>query len=291
MAYCVMCGVKLSDGAETCPLCSTRVVLPPGVEEGRSQPLFAQPLEIEVTAAITKRRKGIIELVISLFVVGEVAVALSLWLSGLARYSYIPLLSIAAVAFYLVIALRSVLTYRRQATIFLIASALYLIGLDAADLHLSWSLIAAPPLALVWLVGVYSFSRPPLFRFLFLLIGTTGIYLAHLNRLIVGSLTWFWPVAMPAMGSVIILTALFAVFLSRRTRPPSLVEMVFSALTIIFLGLTVLDLMLSKYTLGFFKLRWSESLLYAALIILIFLIALSCSRRLRRYFTSRGHQA
>ncbi|NMA22351.1 MAG: hypothetical protein GX938_02435 [Spirochaetales bacterium] len=291
MAYCVMCGVKLSDGAETCPLCNTRVVLPPGIEEKHSQPLFAQPLEIEVTTAITKRRKGIIELVISLFVVGEVAVALSLWLSGLARYSYIPLLSIAAVAFYLVIALRSVLTYRRQATIFLIASALYLIGLDAADLHLSWSLIAAPPLALVWLVGVYSFSRPPLLRFLFLLIGTTGIYLAHLNRLIVGSLTWFWPVAMPAMGSDIILTALFAVFLSRRTRPPSLVEMVFSALTIIFLGLTVLDLMLSKYTLGFFKLRWSESLLYAALIILIFLIALSCSRRLRRYFTSRGHQA
>ncbi|MGH0052175.1 MAG: zinc-ribbon domain-containing protein, partial [Sphaerochaetaceae bacterium] len=95
MAYCVRCGVKLSDGTKACPLCGTKVQLPPDIKEVPSEPLFAQKLPPEGTQGISKTRKGLVELIGALFVVSEITVALSLLFSGALKFAFIPLFCIA----------------------------------------------------------------------------------------------------------------------------------------------------------------------------------------------------
>lgn len=53
--YCVRCGVKLQDGAKSCPLCATPVMLPDALPEQRSYPetLPQQHCESRRAAAIT----------------------------------------------------------------------------------------------------------------------------------------------------------------------------------------------------------------------------------------------
>lgn len=292
MAYCVICGVKLEEGSKRCPLCNTEVHLPQGVEEQPSEPLFAQPLPPAGMGGITKTRKGVIELILSLFVVSELTVALSMILSGNLAYSFIPLFSIAMATLSLILAFSNKPTFSRQASIQLLLIALYLLGIDAVDLSLSWSLVASPALGLLWMYSIFPtharMSKAPR-RSAVLVVCATLAYLAIVNVVFSGSLTWFLPVALPSLLVLVLLCTLFLFWFSkRRNKTIPLADIVLGTLVVLFLSATVFDLVLSKYQRGIFILRWSDSLLLSGLIIFLFLVSVSVSRRVRRYFTSHN---
>lgn len=287
MAYCVQCGVKLADGAAACPLCNTPVLLPPTVVERKGEPLFAKKLDGPRSSGITKVRKGILELTLSLAVVALIAVGLSLTLSGLGRYSFIPIFSIVMVEATLVASLLAKPSYVRLSSIVLIGAGIYLVGLDLADLTLSWSLIASSALPLLWLFAVAPATKMKKWRIVTLSLIAVLLYLLIINITIDGALTWFLPVALPTMLLFGFLATIFALFLIKRkgTIIP-ISDVVLATLVVIFVAISGFDFFLTHYQRGFFALRWSKSLLWAALVALLFLLALSCSRRIRRYFTS-----
>lgn len=287
MAYCVQCGVKLADGAASCPLCNTVVLLPPGIEESSASPLFAQKLGKEQERGVTKWRKGIIELTAALAVVSIIALGLSLGLSGLGRYSYIPILSVAALAVTLIALVLAKPTYTHQATVLLACSAFFLLALDWSDRSLFWSLIAAPAHLVAWVVAVGPWTGIGVRKAASLGIATVLSFLMVINVVVTGSLTWFVPVALPTMVCALILTALFVLFfVKRKSRLINVVDVVMATLVILFGSIASFDLFLTHYQRGLWTLRWSLSLVYSATVILLFLLAITCSRRLRRYFTT-----
>jgi hypothetical protein len=286
MAYCIRCGVKLAEGSAACPLCKTEVILPPTMEEGPLSPLFSRPLGQGVRYSTTKLRKGIIEVLIALCVIAEVTVTLSLLSSGQLHSLWIPLFSIAAGTLYAVLALKMRGTYATQASLALAAAAIIVLGLDGSDLTLSWSLIVVPALAVGWIVGVLP-----------ALIGVRALIPIALALLaypytIGGASLWFVPIVVPVWTALVVTTAFLVLLIYlRHGRRMPLADVVLAALGSVLLSLTVLDLMLTRYVSGVLTLRWSLPLLIAAVLILLFLLAVSLSRRLRRYFTSVNHHS
>ncbi len=292
MAYCIRCGVKLEEGSKACPLCNTPVHLPPGMEEKKLQPLFAQALPPRGTGGVNKTRKGVIELIISLFVISELTVFLSMWLSGNGNQSFIPLFSIAMASLSLILAFSAKPVYTVQATIQSILAAVFLFGLDAADMRIFWSLIAGPAIAVGWLYFVYPFTRKALQKpkttVLVCLLGTL-MYLALINLVLEHSLTWFVPVTLPVAAVLLLLILLFSLWITKRkNKRVPLADVVLATLVVLFGTMTSLDLFLSGYQLGTFTLRWSTGLLSASLVITLFLFSVSVSRRVRRFFTSHN---
>lgn len=292
MAYCIRCGVKLEEGSKACPLCKTPVQLPPGMEERKQQPLFAQNLPSRGLGGVNKTRKGIIELIISLFVISELTVFLSMWLSGNGNQSFIPLFSIAMAALSLILAFSAKPTYTMQASIQCVLVAVYLVGLDASDLRLFWSLIASPALGVAWLYFVYPFTRRAVQKTKkaagICLLGSLA-YLALINLVLEQGLTWFVPVTLPVIATLLLLLSLFSLwFTNRKNKRVPLADVVLATLVVLFGTMTSLDFFLSGYQLGVFTLRWSTGLLGTAVVVLLFLISVSVSRRVRRFFTSHN---
>lgn len=295
MAYCIRCGVKLAEGSKACPLCQTPVQLSPDMEEGKAQPLFAQNLPPRGMGGVNKTRKGVIELIISLFVISELTVFLSMWLSGNGSQSFIPVFSIAMASLSLILAFSVKSSYTVQATIQCILISIFLFGLDAADLSLFWSLIASPAIGVCWLFFVYPFTRKaiakPKTAAVICLLGSL-VYLACINLVVNHSLTWFVPVTLPVIATLLALVALFAVwFTKRKNKRIPLADIVLATLVIVFVTIASLDYFLTGYQLGAFGLRWSTSLLSASMVILLFLISVSVSRRVRRFFTSHNRHS
>ena len=291
MAYCIQCGVKLEDRARQCPLCQTPVMLPPHMERGESEPLFPQPLPEEGTGGINKTSKGIIELILSLLVVSEITIALTMWYSGNMAHSFIPLFSTAMAALVIAMALVARHTYVAQSSTHIVLVSLYLLGLDATNRHLSWSLIAVGALVLLWIFAVFTTTGKakahPVWTALLLVISPLG-YVALVNVVIAGSLTWFVPVALPTACVFFLGVGLFSLlFLTRnKTRIP-LADIIFFSLIVVFLTFTALDLFMTHYRQVIWRLNWSLSLFSAAIVLMILLGSVSASRRLRRYFTSQ----
>lgn len=295
MAYCIRCGVKLEEGSKACPLCKTTVQLPQGMEEGKSQPLFAQNLPPRGMDGVNKTRKGMIELISSLFIISELTVFLSMWLSGSGNKSFIPLFCIAMASLSLVLAFSAKPVYTVQATIQSVLVASFLFGLDAADFNLSWSLIASPAIAVGWLLFVYPFTRKavqnPKRSLVVGLLGSLA-YLALINLVIEHKLTWFVPVTLPVIATLLALAAVFALWFSKRkNKRIPLADVVLATLVVLFITMVSLDFFLAGYQTGSFSLRWSAGLLGASLVILLFLISVSVSRRVRRYFTSHNQHS
>ncbi|MFA6682030.1 MAG: RING finger protein [Sphaerochaeta sp.] len=295
MAYCVKCGVKLEEGARECPLCQTPVILPPGLEEGSSDPLFPQPLPSQGTEGITKTSKGIIELILSLFVVSEITIALTMWFSGNFEHSFIPLFSTAFGALVIAMALVAKHTYVAQATTHIVLVSLYLLGLDAYDGKLCWSLISVGALALVWGFAVFlttKKARTHLGWTSVLLMGSLLGYVAMINILAVGSLTWFVPVALPTACVLFLGVGLFfLLFLTRKKTRLPLADLVFFNLIVLFYTFTALDVFMTHYRQGIWTLNWSISLFSAAIVLMLLLMGTTLSRRLRRYFTSQNRHS
>ncbi|HKL59468.1 MAG TPA: RING finger protein [Sphaerochaeta sp.] len=295
MAYCVQCGVKLEEGARECPLCQTPVILPPGLEMGKAEPLFPQPLPPKGSAGISKTSKGIIELILSLLVVSEITIALTMWFSGNFEHSFIPLFSTAMAALVIAMALVAKHTYVGQATTHIVLVSLYLLGLDATNNHLCWSLIAVGALVLLWVFAVFTTTRVarehPRWTAL-LLMGSSLGYIALINHIIAGSLTWFAPVALPTSCVLFLGVGLFfLLFLTRKKTRIPLADIIFFNLIVLFLTFTALDIFMTHYRQDIWKLSWSVSLFSAALVLMILLVGVSVSRRLRRYFTSQNRHS
>jgi hypothetical protein len=295
MAYCVNCGVKLEERARECPLCQTPVILPPGLERGESEPLFPQSLPPKGSEGINKTSKGIIELILSLLVVSEITIALTMWFSGNIEHSFIPLFSTAMAALVIAMALVAKHTYVAQATTHIVLVAIYLVGLDSVNDHLYWSFLVVGALALLWVFAVYTTTSMakthPGSTALLLMAALLG-YLALVNSMVAGELTWFVPVALPTACVLFLGVSLFfLLFLTRnKTRLP-LADLVFFNLIVLFLTFTALDLFMTHYRQGVWMLNWSVSLLSAAIVLMILLGGVSASRRLRRYFTSQNRHS
>ncbi len=292
MAYCVQCGVKLEERARECPLCQTPVILPPGLSFGDSEPLFPHPLPPKGSEGITKTSKGIIELILALLVVSEITIALTMWFSGNMEHSFIPLFSTAMAALVIAMALVAKHTYFAQATTHIVLVSLYLLGLDAANSRIRWSLIAVGALALIWVFAVFTTTKKAKAHLGWtatLLMASLVGYVAMINCVVTGALTWFVPVALPTACVLFLGVGLFfLLFLTRnKTRLP-LADLVFFNLIVLFLTFTALDIFMSHYRQGIWKLNWSLSLFSAALVLMILLVGVSASRRLRRYFTSQN---
>ncbi len=122
---------------------------------------------------------------------------------------------------------------------------------------------------------------------LLLVISPLG-YVALVNVVIAGSLTWFVPVALPTACVFFLGVGLFfLLFLTRtKTRIP-LADIIFFSLIVVFLTFTALDLFMTHYRQVIWRLNWSLSLFSAAIVLMILLGSVSASRRLRRYFTSQ----
>lgn len=292
MAYCVRCGVKLSEGLKSCPLCDTKVMLPEGMTEQTSTPLFSQSLPVQGSKGLSKTKKGFIELILSLFFISEVSVFLSMWLSGAIEHSFVPLFSIAMATLCLIFVVLGHQSYPKQASIQALLVMVYLIGLDLQNAVLSWSLIAVPSIALYLALLVLPFS-PWAKRFLkstvVIMILSLFLYLLLLNVVIAGSLTWFFPVAFFQVLIMCSFTALLLVWLSRRkNKKIPIADVVFGSLFVLFMSAVAFDILLAHYQSGSFAIHWSRSLLAASVVIFLFLTGVSLSRRLRRFFTSHN---
>ncbi len=293
MAYCVRCGVKLEDGATQCPLCGTPVQLPASLQEKPAAPLFSKPLPAEGQGGVSKTRKGMVELIVVLFIISEITVALSFWFSGTIRHSFIPLFSIAFASCSLLAIVLAKPSFATHASRQSLVVGIYLIGLDFSDGSLSWSLIASGALLLAWILAVFPFIRFAKSHTLekYLLASAVGVlcYPLLVNWMTGGKLTWYWPVALPSAVALLGSTLLLLVWLAKRKSPIiPIADVVLGALAVLFFSITAFDLFLTRYLFGFWMLSWSASFLIASLLLLSFLISVSFSPRLRRFFTSHN---
>lgn len=292
MAYCVRCGVKLASGAKTCPLCGTEVLLPPGMEDPTREPLFAKKLPPEGTRGITKARKGLVELIVALFVASEITVGLTLFFSGALAYAFIPLFSIAMAALSLVSIVLAKPHYVNHASWQSLIAAILLLGLDGYDLTWDWSLVAAGGIAMFWMYGVFPWTRSAKKHVkgsTALCVLATLFYIALINVVVSGSFTWFLPVAIPTLLALLVGFSLFLFwFANRKGNRIPIADIVLGSMVVLFIASAVFDGALTRYQTGAVHLRWASSLLVSAIIILLFMVAVSLSLRLRRYFTSHN---
>jgi hypothetical protein len=114
-------------------------------------------------------------------------------------------------------------------------------------------------------------------------------YLALINLVVSGALTWFLPVAVPTLLALLLGALLFFLWFSNRkgNRIP-IADIVLGSMVVLFSSSAVFDGSLARYQTGAISLRWASSLLVTALVILLFMVAVSLSLRLRRYFTSHN---
>lgn len=295
MAYCIKCGVKLENGAEECPLCHTKVNLPCDIHEQKEEPLFPVPMPQKGTGGFNKTSKGIVELILSLLIISEITVALTMWFSGNFSHGFIPLFSIMMAALILIMAFVAKHTYFVQASVHMGLAAVFLLGIDLYDRSATWSLIATGGLCLLWVLAVFPASKTAHAHPIATAVKMGTVYLLYIvliNLVVKGNLTWFLPVALPTSAVLFCGVALFFVlYLTRkRTRIP-LADLVFFCLIVLFFTFTALDLFLTHYWYGYWALRWSISLFSAAIILSILLSGVTVSRRLRRFFTSQNRHA
>ncbi|WP_320127893.1 RING finger protein [uncultured Sphaerochaeta sp.] len=292
MAYCIQCGVKLEDGAKKCPLCHTEVVLPTSMTEQKKDPLFPEPMPAKGSSGLKKTSKGVVELTLALLFISELTVFFSMWFSGNIAYSFIPLFCLFMAAVIIIIAFSAKHTFAIQVSFHSLAVSVLLLGLDGSDWSLSWSLVTVGAIFLTWIILVLP-TMPKLAKHPVLLgcisLVASLVYVAFINIFGSGALTWFFPVAIPA--SLVLLLGLglmYVRFFRKNTTRLPLADLVFFILAVISLTMSALDLFSTHYLLGIWGLRWSVSLLVAAILLVIFLTAVTMSRRIRRYFTSQN---
>ncbi|AEV30692.1 hypothetical protein SpiGrapes_2942 [Sphaerochaeta pleomorpha str. Grapes] len=292
MAYCIQCGVKLEDGAKQCPLCHTEVVLPPSMSEQKKEPLFPQPMPPQGTGGFNKTIKGIVELIVALLLVSEFTIFFSMLFSGNLAYSFVPLFCPFMAAVIIAIALAAKHTYPMQVSLHSLAVIVLLLGLDASDWTLSWSLVCVGAILVFWIVAVLptirNAAKKPWLLAIFSIASALG-YVAFLNWMAKGTLTWFLPVAIPtALVFLVGFNLMWLRFFKKTRLRTPLADVIFFSIIVLFLTISATDLFSTHYLLGVWKLRWSVSLLSAAIILSVFLAAVSLSRRVRRYFTSQN---
>jgi hypothetical protein len=295
MAYCVQCGVKLEEGAKECPLCHTKVLLPPSVQETKKDPLFPKPMPEKGSGGFNKTSKGVIELTLVLLLVSEGTIFFSMWFTGNLALSFVPMFCPLMAVILFLLAFVAKHSYVMQGTVQSVGVSVLLLGLDGSDWVLYWSLIAVGAILLFWILAVLpSILNKGKKRIVSVVLSILSIfgYLAFLNWLIKGSLTWFFPVAFPTVSVFLAGLGLMCLrfFGKNKVRLP-LADLIFFSLIVIFLTISAADLFSTRYLLGFLALRWSVSMLAAAVILTLFLLAVSFSRRVRRYFTSQNRHS
>jgi hypothetical protein len=265
------------------------------MSEQKQEPLFPQPMPQEGSGGFNKTIKGIVELIIALLLVSEFTIFFSMMFSGNLAYSFIPLFAPFMAAVIITIALAAKHTYPMQVSLHSLAVIILLFGLDASDWILSWSFVVVGAILVFWVVAVLpaigkAAKRPKLLAVFSVLVAL--IYVAFLNWIVKGTLTWFFPVAIPSAVVFLIGFSLMCLrfFKKNRARIP-LADVIFFALIVLFLTISAVDLFSTQYLFGVWRLRWSISLLSAAVILSLFLTAVSLSRRARRYFTSQNRHS
>lgn len=244
------------------------------------------------TGGFNKTIKGIVELIVALLLVSEFTIFFSMLFSGNLAYSFVPLFCPFMAAVIIAIALAAKHTYPMQVSLHSLAVIVLLLGLDASDWTLSWSLVCVGAILVFWIVAVLptirNAAKKPWLLAIFSIASALG-YVAFLNWMAKGTLTWFLPVAIPtALVFLVGFNLMWLRFFKKTRLRTPLADVIFFSIIVLFLTISATDLFSTHYLLGVWKLRWSVSLLSAAIILSVFLAAVSLSRRVRRYFTSQN---
>ena len=290
MAYCVECGVKLEEGATSCPLCHRKVHAPKEIIGISKNSLFDSIDENErvfPSLKYDKRRKGLIEL--SLTFVG-VAIVTLLITSFVLDGAFSPWFAIACTVLgsgYLFILLFSKLTYMRIATLFSIHTIITLFTIDVFNASLGWSLFAMNGVALFYLIGVFPFNNKIKSPIKKIGIVSAGILVSlFLFDFASGnSLTWFFPIALPTF---LVTLACFAFLVLRYVYGnPSLSDIVLSIILNVSLGTVAGNFFSLRMIHSPHLLTWSVSVLIVSIILALFLLLNATIRKVRFYFTNK----
>lgn len=294
MPYCVRCGVELPPDAVKCPLCATPVVLPPvggDVQNhggGGWNELFPSEAPVSKTHGLDKRRKGALELLFGITLITEVVLAVSLLPSSVGWF--IPMLSVLFGALCVVVPLVLPVSYRWFSTGWLALSALFLGTLGISSNGCYWSAVACASIVLGWLCFVFPFFLPRKRRWASVIVQLAAVlsFLYMLDFLGDGRLSWFLPVAVPVVGVFFVSAGILVLRmrLSRHVDFP-LADLLLSVCCIACVTVGAGDVSATRYLTGRWGVGWSGTLWVSAGVLIVFLLLVGCSRRIRRYFTSQ----
>lgn len=294
MPYCVQCGVELPPDAMKCPLCATPVVLLSTGGDvqnhggGGWAELFPSDALVFKARGLDKRRKGALELLFGITLITEVILAVSLFPSPVGWF--IPMLSVLFGALCVVVPLVLPVSYRWFSTGWLALSALFLgiLGISLNGYH--WSAIACASIVLGWLCFVFPFFLPCKRRWVSAIVQFVAIlsFLYLIDFLGDEKLSWFLPVAVPVVGvfSVSVGVLVLRMRLSRHANFP-LADLLLSVCCIACVTVGTGDVSATRYLTGRWGVGWSGTLWVSAVVLVVFLLLVGCSRRIRRYFTSQ----
>lgn len=286
MAYCVKCGVKLPDGAKSCPLCNTRVVLGEDMVEVPEKPLFKPDDGTSREKGLDRPRKAMLEIALIITFVSEVVLAFSL-LPG--PGAFLPMLCVlyGAVVFLIpVLAERP--TYPVIATGEMIATGvlLVLIELFLTD-EVVWSLVCLASFALVWMVSVMPFLLKKRLWLLILLevIGVAGFMLAL--DAIFPPLNWVLTLGLPTQGFLLVLSLILLGRVKwKKLTQAALLDYVLAALAIICMTIGFGDWAACSFS----GITWSRPLWISGILLFLIEILISATRKIRNFFNTRNGQ-
>lgn len=200
--YCVKCGVRLREGAEECPLCSTPVWNPDGTEGGRTYPDTLPPKYEESNFGI------LFILTMLCAVTAAVCLAICLKLYGEVRWGgYVAL----GVALFYVIAILPAWFRHPRGEVFVpvdhVAAALYVLYICAKTgghwfMSFAFPVIAASCLlstAMICLLKYVKRERPFIFGGFFILLGAFTVLVEFFEHISFGTQMFLWSV-FPLVG-------------------------------------------------------------------------------------------
>lgn len=298
MPYCVRCGVELPPDAATCPLCDTPVILPPEVEVSASagtcrtispeRPLFPYAEPSLKAHGLDKKRKGALELLLGSTIVAEVVLAFSLVPAPVGWF--IPMVSVLFGAACVAVSLVLPFSYRWLATGWLILATVFIGILGGVLGGLFWPIVTCASLILFWICFVFPFFLSAKRRWISAVTQLISIlgFLLLVDFLGDGRISWFYPVAFPIAGVFAVSMGILGLrmkFSNHENFP--LADLVLSVCCIICMTVGAGDVFAFRYLTGQWAISWSKSLWVAVATIMVFLLLVSFSRRIRRYFNSQ----
>ncbi|MFA5513432.1 MAG: DUF6320 domain-containing protein [Sphaerochaetaceae bacterium] len=288
MAYCVKCGVKLSEGTTSCPLCQTAVNAPNDVIGEKSFELFGGNTEINRLnyPLFDKHRKGIIELVVTFTVIGVI----TLLITHFALSSFNAIIPIAIVLLgstYLLVGLYIKITYVKLASWYLLITVLLLFVIDLIDLKISWSLYSNSSILLYWVVFVLPWIFKKAKRTIAYMISAFAIllYFPFIDYLTNGSFYWSLSIGIPTY--IVVLVCFLLLLLRIRFGNPTITDGVLSLIAISSIGVVAGDFFHLRSIGSKEGISWSLAVAIVAFSILLFLILKMALRQIRHYFHNR----
>lgn len=289
MAYCVKCGVKLEDGAKSCPLCDTKVILPNTMEEKPEKPLFKKDEVENSEKGLSKGKKGILEVTLIVLIVAEIVIGAVMLPSFEAILPMVCVLYAAMTFLYPILVSKPSFVKIMGFEAFVSCVLVALINLLITRGHFStWSLLTIICIGFCSLCSIIPivFKKKP--WVIFLLLGLLVNLFLFLINILVEPVSWYLTLALPIFGVFVV--QLGIVFLRLKSKKIFLkataVDMVVSSLAIVCLTVAFGDFA----SLNYLSISWSGPLWICGVLLGLIEILISTVKRIRVFFNSANQQ-